>query len=592
MSSSRKREEILCLFDVDGTLTIPRQKILPTTEEFLLTKVKPVATVGLVGGSDLAKIEEQMGGADVINKYDYVFAENGLVAYKNGGLIGKMNFIIGITNWKDLKMTVFFCQFPQFLKISSTSADSVVDLVDDDFDSKLSSYDTALVMFYAPWCGHCKRLKPEFEKAASLLKNNDPPITLVKVDCTEGGKSTCNKFSVQGYPTIKIFKNGEVSSEYNGPRESAGIAKFMRAQVGPSAKELLNVKAAEDFLAKEDVAVVGFFADETSELKNMFLKLADKLRESVKFGVSSNKDVLAKYGYSDNVVLFRPKHLHNKFEPDFVIFDGAATKEAINAWVEKNFFGLVGHRSVDNAAQFKDPIVVAYFGVDYVKNPKGTNYWRNRILKVAQSLTDSFTFAISNKDDFQQELNEFGLEYINDDKPRVAVRDASGKKFTMKDAFSIENLQKFLNDVKEGKLEPYMKSEAIPDNSTPLKTAVAKNFNEVVVDNGKDTLIEFYAPWCGHCKKLGPIFDELANALKDEDVAIVKMDATANDVPSKFEVRGFPTLYWLAKDDKDNHVRYEGGREKDDFIKYIAKHATKELKGWDRSGSPKDLKEL
>jgi protein disulfide isomerase family A protein 3 len=109
-----------------------------------------------------------------------------------------------------------------------------------------------------------------------------------------------------------------------------------------------------------------------------------------------------------------------------------------NFYYSFNFFsfGLVGHRSVDNAAQFKDPIVIAYFGVDYVKNPKGTNYWRNRILKVAQSFTDSFTFAISNKDDFQQELNEFGLEYINDDKPRVAVRDASGRKFTMKDAFS------------------------------------------------------------------------------------------------------------------------------------------------------------
>ena len=59
----------------------------------------------------------------------------------------------------------------------------------------------------------------------------------------------------------------------------------------------------------------------------------------------------------------------------------------------------------------------------------------------------------------------------------------------------IDSFQKFLNDVKDGKLEPYMKSEAIPDNSTPLKTAVAKNFNEVVIDNSKDTLIEFYAPW-------------------------------------------------------------------------------------------------
>nr|SVE82117.1 EOG090X0BFR [Daphnia magna] len=91
MSSPFKREEIICLFDVDGTLTVPRQKILSTTEEFLLTKVKPVATIGLVGGSDLTKIAEQMGGEDVIKKYDYVFAENGLVAYKNGDLIGKMS---------------------------------------------------------------------------------------------------------------------------------------------------------------------------------------------------------------------------------------------------------------------------------------------------------------------------------------------------------------------------------------------------------------------------------------------------------------------------------------------------------------------
>nr|SVE85697.1 EOG090X0BFR [Daphnia pulicaria] len=91
MASLPKREEIICLFDVDGTLTMPRNKIIPTTEEFLLTKVKQVATIGLVGGSDFKKIAEQMGGADVINKFEYVFAENGLVAYKNGHMIGKMS---------------------------------------------------------------------------------------------------------------------------------------------------------------------------------------------------------------------------------------------------------------------------------------------------------------------------------------------------------------------------------------------------------------------------------------------------------------------------------------------------------------------
>lgn len=64
--------------------------------------------------------------------------------------------------------------------------------------------------------------------------------------------------------------------------------------------------------------------------------------------------------------------------------------------------------------------------------------------------------------------------------------------------------------MKSGTLEPYLKSEPIPsDNSGPVTVAVAKNFDEVVINNDKDTLIEFYAPWCGHCKKLAPIFDEL-----------------------------------------------------------------------------------
>jgi len=158
----------------------------------------------------------------------------------------------------------------------------------------------------------------------------------------------------------------------------------------------------------------------------------------------------------------------------------------------------------------------------------------------------------------------------------------------MKDEFSIDNLRNFVNALLEGELEPYVKSEAVPENNNaPVKVAVAKNFDELVLNNGKDTLVEFYAPWCGHCKKLTPIYEEVAEKLSDEDVVLVKMDATANDVPPQFDVRGFPTLYWLPKDSKESPVTYSGGRDVDDFVKYIAKHATNELKGFDRAGKAK-----
>lgn len=138
-----------------------------------------------------------------------------------------------------------------------------------------------------------------------------------------------------------------------------------------------------------------------------------------------------------------------------------------------------------------------------------------------------------------------------------------------------------------GKVEPHMKSEDIPEpNDGPVKVAVAKNFEELVATTEKDVLIEFYAPWCGHCKSLAPKFDELGEKMAGEEVEIVKMDATANDVPPAYSVSGFPTLFWLPSDTKTPES-YQGGREVDDFVKFISKKAVKELKKYDRTGNEK-----
>uniref|UniRef100_A0A182N3A7 Phosphomannomutase n=1 Tax=Anopheles dirus TaxID=7168 RepID=A0A182N3A7_9DIPT len=85
------RDELLILFDVDGTLTKARQPITEEMKAFLYESVLPRATLGVVGGSDLDKMCEQLNGQEFLQKFDYVFPENGLVHYERGQAMGKMS---------------------------------------------------------------------------------------------------------------------------------------------------------------------------------------------------------------------------------------------------------------------------------------------------------------------------------------------------------------------------------------------------------------------------------------------------------------------------------------------------------------------
>lgn len=85
-----------------------------------------------------------------------------------------------------------------------------------------------LVEFYAPWCGHCKQLAPEYARAAQILAEQDQ--YLAKVDATEN-HDLANRFDLQGYPSIFFFENG-VKEEYTGSRDTNGIVKWMTRRTG------------------------------------------------------------------------------------------------------------------------------------------------------------------------------------------------------------------------------------------------------------------------------------------------------------------------------------------------------------------------
>ncbi|KAJ8273537.1 hypothetical protein GJAV_G00102730 [Gymnothorax javanicus] len=450
----------------------------------------------------------------------------------------------------------------------SLAGGDVLELSDSDFDYTAAEHETMLVKFYAPWCGHCQKLAPEYDSAATKLKGIVP---LAKVDCT-ANTETCSRFGVNGYPTLKIFRNGEDAASYDGPRSADGIVSYMKKQAGPSSVPLRNEEDLDSFINHFDASVVGFFTGDDSEQLKEFLKAATAMRDTFRFGHTTDLSLGIKHGVeSESVLLFRPPRLSSKFEEGSVTYSDSISTSALRRFIRDNIFGMCPHLTSENRDRLKGrDLLIAYYDIDYLRNPKGSNYWRNRVMKVAlQSSRTSW-----------RRSSVWGAR-IGGDLPLVTIRTRMGHKYTMREEFTRDGkaLERFLEDYFAGRLKRFLKSEPVPEsNSGPVKVVVAESFEEIVNDPEKDVLIEFYAPWCGHCKNLEPKYTELGEKLAgDPNIVIAKMDATANDVPNGYEVQGFPTIYFAPAGKKDSPKRYEGAREVKDFVDFLKKEAMNSL---------------
>ncbi|KAJ5177838.1 Thioredoxin [Penicillium coprophilum] len=106
--------------------------------------------------------------------------------------------------------------------------------------------------------------------------------------------------------------------------------------------------------------------------------------------------------------------------------------------------------------------------------------------------------------------------------------------------------------------------------SSVVKDLLPTNFDEVVLA-GKPALVEFFAPWCGHCKTLAPIYEELAQTFlfAEDKVTIAKVDADENrSLGKRFGIQGFPTVKWFdGKSDKPEE--YKGARDLESLSAFI-----------------------
>uniref|UniRef100_A0A8C8F2P8 Protein disulfide-isomerase A6 n=1 Tax=Oncorhynchus tshawytscha TaxID=74940 RepID=A0A8C8F2P8_ONCTS len=171
------------------------------------------------------------------------------------------------------------------------SKKDVVELTDDNFDRLvLNSGEVWLVEFFAPWCGHCKSLEPEWAAAASAVKEQTKDkVHLGAVDATVH-QGLASRYGIRGFPTIKIFKKGEEPEDYQGGRTRGDIIAgaldlFSDNAAPPELLEILNAdvlkKTCDDYQLCV-IAVLPHILDTGAAGRNGYLEVMMKMAEKYK----------------------------------------------------------------------------------------------------------------------------------------------------------------------------------------------------------------------------------------------------------------------------------------------------------------------
>lgn len=352
-----------------------------------------------------------------------------------------------------------------------------------------------------------------------------------------------------------------------GGRQAADIVNWLKKKTGPPAQELKTVEEAKAFIDKDKVVIIGFFKDQTSDNAKVFLDAAASIDDQP-FAITSDEAVFAEYGAEcGNIMLFK------QFDEGKVLFEGKYKVQEIKKFAATNSLPLVVDFNHETAQKIFGGEIKSHLLLFLNKDEDHFNTVSEAARSIAKPFRDQLLFVTidTKEEDHQRIMEFFGMKKEEVPAARLIRLEEDMAKYKPEtNDLSAESLKEFVQAFLDGKLKQHLLSQELPEDwdKEPVKVLVASNFDEVVMDKTKDVLVEFYAPWCGHCKQLVPIYDKVAEHFKDNDAILVtKMDATVNELEHT-KVTSFPTLKLYTKE-HNKVVEYNGPRTFEGLTKFL-----------------------
>jgi len=265
----------------------------------------------------------------------------------------------------------------------------------------------------------------------------------------------------------------------------------------------------DEFKKADKLVAVAFVGSKTEALAPAFSAAAETLRDDYLFGISSDKEAIEAAGVTPPAIV-----VYRSFDEPKSVFPYPTSDVSaadISSWVKDLAVPIIDEVNGENYGVYANSgKPLAYLFVD-PKDEKKEEYI-SLVKPIAAKYKGKVNFVWIDGERFAEHGKALNLPEAK--WPAFVVQDLEKQlKYPLDQskAITAELVDELVGGYLTGKVQPSLKSQAIPETQEgAVVTVVGKTYDEIVADESKDLLIEFYAPWCGHCKRLAPIYDQLA----------------------------------------------------------------------------------